>query len=845
MFFPANQLLSEIHAIVNIKLTKAQRDKILAPYYQAGERIVQIALLIHFGLALCLATFYETWFISIAVSLFALAMFFLCSWAFPRTMITRCIAGVSLQIFVALHIYQLHGLEEMHFFFFTSFVVMIALCDPMAMWPGTLFIILQHIWFAWLTNSGVEMYFFPTKPVGFWKLVFHFGIAIVFVGICGIWAALLRFVILRESLQRSAATRLAAIAEQTSNAVILTDLSGRITWANDSFLDMVGYRFDEVIGRSLSNFVQTDHNVDLQDFLGNEVRYIRRDGQKYWLKQVTSPIVGEAGEPQGYITVSSDITQQRLATLALHESESRFRQLAEHLEQVFWIYDAQSSTYLYISPAFETIWGRSLPTEQRLTIEDVWLKTIHPDDQPEVGASLTEQHHRESTDLYYRIVRPDGSVRYIHDRGYAIRNAQGRITRMVGIAEDITERRVAEQEQSRLQERIQNAQRLESLGILAGGIAHDFNNLLTVILGSATMARESLDDPKQLDEILANIETTTQRAADLTKQILAYAGKGRFVVETINLSVLVKEMSVLLNTQVSRRATLQLDLASELPAIVADATQIRQVVLNLITNAVEAVDGRPNGLVQVKTTVQYLQPDQLHSPHSNQDLPGGQYVCLEVVDNGCGMSQETLQRIFDPFFTTKFTGRGLGLAAVLGIVRGHNGSLLVQSELGKGSRFTVYFPVKPDSTHLPTQGPPSGVDLSVRFSGTVLVAEDDESIRAITVTTLAQQGFEVLQAADGQDGCELFAQHADRIRLVILDMIMPRCNGIEMLRFIRQIRRDVPVLLISGYSEQEVKSQIGDEFISGFLPKPFRVHEILKAVQKILRKSSTDAILQN
>jgi two-component system cell cycle sensor histidine kinase/response regulator CckA len=854
MFFPAQRLIAELKAFTTVDLPPAQRQQILAPYYQFGEGIVKIALLVHFGLAMWLASFYDTWAISISVALVAVTMFFLSAWALPGSFFTRCMAGKCLQIFVALHIYQLHGLEEMHFFFFTSFIIMIAMCDAMAMWPGAVCIILQHIWFAWLTNSGVEVYFFPTKPVGFWKLFFHFGIALVFVGICGLWAILLRNNILRAAVQRAATARLAAVAEQTSNAVVLTDLSSRITWANNSFVELIGQPVEQIIGRSLASFLHTDDNIDLKALTNNEIRYVRRDGQQRWMTQAVSPIIDDQERLQGYIIIHTDVTQQRLATQALYESEARFRQLVERLELVFWIYDVPTQRHLYVSPAFEKIWGRSLANVDPRDIHQFWLQTIHPDDRPTVLAKMRKFQSNRQCQLEYRIVRPDGSERIVAENEYAIFNESGMFTRIVGIAQDVTEQRAAEREQAQLRERMQNAQRLESLGVLAGGIAHDFNNLLTVIMGFTAMARDSRNDPEQVDALLGNVETAAQRAAELTQQILAYSGKGRLVVEVVNLNRLIREIGVFLGSVVSRRGKLILNLEDDLPPIVADATQIRQVVLNLITNAADAIEGRPHGQVVVTTSLKELEPKDLASKHMQQSLPGGRYVCLEVVDNGCGMSAETIQRIFDPFFTTKFTGRGLGLAAVLGIIRGHQGTIHVHSEPGKGSRFTIYLPAKPDSvqraatTPAATAGPAelagagaaaaADADAPRRETATILIAEDDETVRKIAVMSLTQRGFEVLEAEDGLVGCELFTQHAEQIRLVILDMIMPHRNGLDMLKFVRGLRPNVPVLVISGYSEQEILPQVAEHQVDGFLHKPFRMHEIVQAVQKICRDSN-------
>ena len=313
--------------------------------------------------------------------------------------------------------------------------------------------------------------------------------------------------------------------------------------------------------------------------------------------------------------------------------------------------------------------------------------------------------------------------------------------------------------------------------------------------------------------------------------MLAYSGKGRFVVMEVNLSDVVQEMTHLLGVSISKSVAIRYDFAHTLPAIEADVTQLRQIVMNLIMNASDAI-GPDNGVVSVCTGAAHYERSQLAKTYLNEDLPAGEYVYLEVADTGCGMDRETCDRIFDPFFTTKFTGRGLGLAAVLGIVRGHKGAISVESEPGKGTTVRVLFPALGHIKEAVLGDDAEPV--SWRGSGTLLVADDEDVVRRIAERMLRRKGFDVLAARDGQEAVDLFRQHADAVRLVLLDMTMPLQSGEETLAEMRRIREDVPVILSSGYSEQEAVERFEDKGLDGFLQKPYKTEALLEKVRAIL-----------
>jgi len=384
-------------------------------------------------------------------------------------------------------------------------------------------------------------------------------------------------------------------------------------------------------------------------------------------------------------------------------------------------------------------------------------------------------------------------------------------------------REQAERQRVEIEKKLIEAQKLESLGVLAGGIAHDFNNLLTGVLGYTGLMRRELPAGSPVRDLVRGVEDSALRAADLCRQMLAYAGHGRFVIEPVELSALVRDSERLLRLSIGTKAALSLHLAAGLPPAEGDAAQLRQILVNLVTNASEAL-GEQGGRITVSTGRAHLDRGYFTGTHLSPDLPAGDYVYLEVADTGCGMSAETRAKIFDPFFTTKFTGRGLGLAAVLGIVRGHRGALKVYSEPGRGSTFKLLLPFR-EGVELPSDPAPGAVKPG---AGKVLVVDDEETVRLVTADMVQAMGFDTLTAADGLEGVELFRRHGPEVGLVLLDLTMPRMTGEEAFREMRRLRPDVRVVLMSGFSEQEATSHFAGKRLAGFLQKPFTM-EALKA----------------
>ena len=382
-------------------------------------------------------------------------------------------------------------------------------------------------------------------------------------------------------------------------------------------------------------------------------------------------------------------------------------------------------------------------------------------------------------------------------------------------------------------EKLLQTQKLESLGILAGGVAHDFNNLLTGILGNASLALDMLPPRSPTERMLQDVVRASERAAHLTKQLLAYAGKGRFVLQAIDLSDAVRDISHLIKSSIPKNAQLRLDLAEKLPCIEADASQIQQLVMNLVINAAEAIPADRMGNVLVTTRAQRVDEHYLAQSLGDAEIGTGDYVSLEVNDTGVGMDQPTLQRIFDPFFTTKFAGRGLGLAATQGIVRGHKGAMRVYTTPGQGSTFKILFPAMADEQE-PTKLQAAVVPETATQSGTVLVIDDEEAVRRTAKASLERRGYDIILAENGTEGLQIFRALSSKISLVLLDLTMPGPGGEEVLRQIRTIRAETKVVLSSGYNEVEVIQRFTGKGLAGFLQKPYTSAALVEKVSRVL-----------
>ncbi len=523
-------------------------------------------------------------------------------------------------------------------------------------------------------------------------------------------------------------------------------------------------------------------------------------------------------------------------TAELHESRRQLDSMLHALPGMAYRarYDAQLDV-VYVSEGTLALTGYA--PDEFIGGSAHFRDLIHPDDVERVRettrAALQE---RRDVEVEYRIRRRDGGEKWVLSRGRGLYADDGRLELFEGLAIDITERKEAEAARLALERKLLEGQKLESLGLLAGGVAHDFNNLLTGILGNAGLARLALPSGASVDPQLHAIETASMRAAELCRQMLAYAGKGRFIVEPTDLNHLTEGLLPLLQISTARQATLRLELTRPLPAVVADPTQLRQIIMNLVINAADAIHearGDEGGEIVVTTGVAAASRAMLDAAVAGAALPAGDYVFLEVQDTGCGMAPDVIAKIFDPFFTTKFAGRGLGLAAVLGIVRSHQGALLVASAPGRGSTFRLLLPPAPDGT----PAAPAAVAASTgswSHPGNVLLIDDDEAVRVVAGQLLGTFGLAARLAPDGQAGLALFREDPAGYELVVLDLLMPGLNGEETLELLRAVRPDIRVLLISGYHEGEMLSRHAASGPLAFLHKPFTRDALEQKLRELL-----------
>jgi two-component system cell cycle sensor histidine kinase/response regulator CckA len=535
------------------------------------------------------------------------------------------------------------------------------------------------------------------------------------------------------------------------------------------------------------------------------------------------------------VRAETEVVQAK-AELAQHNSEQA-QEFAETLIESATVIiigvDGEGQLSLFNKTA-EKITGY---TSQELA-EGNWLEMLFPgEDFSPARDALTAMIRKElDKPVESLLIARSGDERQIAWQCRHVLWQDEEIALMFGV--DLTERSLAERERHDLERKLLDMQKLESLGVLAGGIAHDFNNLLTAILGNAQLAKLQMLRSSPVHQYLMEIERTSLQAADLCKQMLAYSGQGKVETRLLDLNRMIRDMSQLLRISVAKKVQLSFDLAHTLPLIQGDASQIRQVLVNLIINASEAIVDK-EGSIWVSTGVVHGAKHLFEGMTVTGRPQERDYVFVSIADTGCGMDEETRARIFDPFFTTKFTGRGLGLAAVLGIVRSHDGTLELTSNEGEGTTFTLLFPRAESRGQVALRDDEPAATPCWSGEGLVLVVDDEESVRTLMSRMLESFQFHVMEAVDGRDAVEKFSAHADAITAVLLDVTMPVMSGLEAYDQIRRLKPDVPVLFMSGYmSEGELKNMTG---ATDFIQKPFKLDEFQSKLRLLLSGSSMES----
>ena len=635
---------------------------------------------------------------------------------------------------------------------------------------------------------------------------------------------------LLRTLQEQEA-QLRVLFESSQAGIILVDPTGIILTANRRMAELFGCNLQDIVGSSYPSLVLPDerHTGDerMQQLINGDIdhvalerHYLRADGSSFWGFLSGRRHEDAAGKLIALVGHITDISELKKS----HQTLELYLYGLDNARDALFIVKADAS-FKFVNEAACKILGYSREELTRLTVFDIdpefprdsWQ--AHWQELCEKGGLQIESSHRtrEGKNIPVEI-----SIKIFEFEGEFYQ---------LSLARDLTERKQFEEERLALERQMLHAQKLESLGVLAGGIAHDFNNLLAAIIGNAEMGRRRMNPESPALTNLERIEQAAQRAADLAKQMLAYSGKGKFVVEAIDLNLLLEEMLHMLEVSISKKVVLRFNLHRPLPSVEVDATQIRQILMNLVINASEAI-GDKSGVIVVTTGCMDCDDSYLHQIWLDENLRPGLYVYLEVADTGCGMDKATLSKLFDPFFTTKFTGRGLGMAAVMGIVRGHQGAIRVYSEVGKGTTFKILLPADSRPVEL-FNGTPDPTDW--QGDGKILLVDDEETVRGIGADMLHELGFETLTATNGRDALEKFQQHSD-ICLVLLDLIMPKMDGEQCFRELRKLDPQVKVVMSSGYSEQEVTQKFLGKGLAGFIQKPYKLSALRKALQTALHE---------
>ncbi len=642
------------------------------------------------------------------------------------------------------------------------------------------------------------------------------------------------------------------VLESSISGIYVYDVDGRRTeYVNPRYTRITGWTMEEINSmtekvydalihpeerRAVSEHMEAVRQAEDGRVLEIEYRFRTKEAGWIWcLSWDTAYDRNPEGRIKRYIGMVVDITDRVKAEKELREEEERFLGFFDTITEYCYmvspeglILDVNSAALDALGYERDELLGKPLP----MIYAPESLETMKA-----AFAAWKQTGKVRDTELV--VLTKDKQRRTVILNATGVRDAEGALRHTISVQHDITERKRGEEDRLRMEQQIQQTQRLESLGVLAGGIAHDFNNILMVIIGHADLALSELPAFSPGRESISQITEAARRGADLCTQMLAYSGKGRFVKQDISLLALIEDMLHMLKTCISKKALLNMRLEKGLPRIHGDTSQIRQVLMNLVLNSSEAI-GERSGMITISTGAVDCPEEYFEEDNLAESLSPGLFIYVEVSDTGRGMDKATRERIFEPFFTTKFTGRGLGLSAVLGIVRAHGGALRVYSEIGKGTTFKVLFPaVFADSE--PENDQSGKEDSNWRGKGTVMLVDDEETVRAISGKLLRHMGLEVLTAEDGRRAVGLYRERRNDIDLVLLDLTMPRMNGEEAYRELRRIDPQVQVVLASGYGEEDVSTRFAGKGLAGVLQKPYTIAGLRKLLSGLLPEANSQS----
>jgi two-component system, cell cycle sensor histidine kinase and response regulator CckA len=520
--------------------------------------------------------------------------------------------------------------------------------------------------------------------------------------------------------------------------------------------------------------------------------------------------------------LQQDMAARESAEVALRESEERFRQLAESIDDVFWLSDRDGQV-VYVSAAYEDVWGR--PRESLYANPQGWLEHVHADDRERMR-SLLEGQSLAKWDETYRVLRPDESFRWVRARGYPVRDAAGGVYRVAGVARDITDYRL-------LEEQFRQAQKMEAVGRLAGGLAHDFNNLLSVVLSYAELVLTELEPGSRQRVDVEEIRRAGERATDLTRQLLAFSRQQVLSPKVLDLRLVVRNMENLLRRLLGEDVALLIVAADGGNRVSVDPSQIEQIVMNLAINARDAMPRGGKLTIEIADVSLGASYAVMHA-----GVEPGDYVMLAVSDTGVGMNAMTRDRVFEPFFTTKERGKGtgLGLSTVFGIVKQSHGHIQVYSELGVGTTFKIYLPCSEQLEAV--ESPPPPPPTTLRGSETILLVEDDDQVREMNRHILRRYGYEVLEAQNGGEAFLVNERFSGPIHLLLTDVVMPRMSGREVAERLRSVRPEMRVLYCSGYTEDAVIHNGVLDVGTSFLQKPTTPELLLRKVREVLSRGT-------